>query len=92
MKFIPAWKEENGNRLMVLAPNHVFDTRIEASEYQLANFLFYIPFGFKPDGIVEMELENGKGGITHVICDGPFGSQVAVIAGPLLDRELREAS
>ena len=85
MKFIPAWKDKDGNRLMFLAPNHVFDTREEAVEMQIADFLFYIPLGLKVAGIVEMGLVNGKGHVPHVLCDGPFQSQIAVIEGPLFD-------
>ncbi len=76
--------------MMILAPNHVFDSRAAAFEYQTGDFIFYIPFGLAPAGIVEMDLDNGKGQIPHVLCDGPFATTVAVIDGPLFDASLNK--
>ncbi len=88
MKYIPSWKDKTGNRMLILAPNHVFDTWDAAFEFQAADFLFYIPMGLTPAGIVEMDLDDGKGQILHVLCDGPMQFQYAVIEGPLLDEAL----
>ncbi len=88
MKYIPAWKDKKGNRMIFLAPNHVYETWSEAFEYQAGDFIFYIPMGLSPAGIVEMELEDGKGQIPHVLCDGPMNSQVALIEGPLFEETM----
>lgn len=90
MNYIPAWKDKKGNRFMFLAENHVFDDWQSAFEFQAGDFIFYIPLGLTPDGIVEMDLNNGKGQIPHVVCDGPFRSTLACIAGPLFDRATME--
>jgi hypothetical protein len=84
-KFIPAWKDKNGNRLLILAENHVFDDWDSAFHYQAGDFIFYIPYGLTPAGIVEMDLEDGKGDIPHVLCDMPHGALAAVISGPIFD-------
>ena len=85
MAFIPAWKDKDGNRFIVLAENHVFDNEQDARDFQISGFLNYVPFGWSPSGVVEVALENGKGQIPHVLCDGPYRSQCAVIAGPLFE-------
>lgn len=81
-QYIPAWKDKDGNRLVFLAENHAFDSYERAQEFQIADFIFYIPYGVTPNGIIEMDLADGKGEIPHVMCAGPMGSAVAVIAGP----------
>lgn len=86
MSFIPAWKDKDGNRLLVLAKNHVFEMLGAAHEMQITDCLFYIPFGWTTDGVVEIDLKDGKGSIPHVLCDGPMQSKVAVIGGPIFER------
>lgn len=85
MSFIPAWKDKEGNRFLVLARNHVFETRDEAFDYQTANFMFYVPLGWIVAGIEEIDLEDGKGQVPHVLCDGPMRSALAVLSGPVFD-------
>ncbi len=88
-KYIPAWKDKKGNRLIFVAPNHVFDTEVEAREYQVTNFLFYIPFGVITGGIFEADVDdNGHAQFAHVACDAPFGGMCAIVEGPALDEAL----
>ena len=84
-QFISAWKDNDGNRFLCLAENHVHDTQAAAHQQQVADFIFYIPFGWATAGVVEIDLEDGKGQIPHVLCNGPMRSSLAVIEGPLFD-------
>jgi hypothetical protein len=85
-KFIPAWKDKEGNRLVFMAKDHVFDTWREAFEHSLEVFLLLVPYGLAPDGVYEVDLdENLKGSFEHVKVDTPLGCRAAIIAGPVFD-------
>lgn len=77
--FYPRWKDSHGNILLIMAKNHVFDSYAKAQEFQITNFLWYIPFGLTTDGILELEEEN-----TITYCEATLGmiGKVALIEGP----------
>lgn len=87
-KFLPAWKDEKGNRIICIAENHLFDTYDDAQKYQMSDFIFYVPMGITPDGIFEAEFEGTVGHFPHVLFDGPWRSPWAGIAGPAFDKAM----
>lgn len=89
-KFVPAWKDKEGNRFVVVAMNHVFDSFEDAQRYQCGEFLCYVPFGWSPAGIEEIPMVDGKASFPHVPATGPYEFPVAVIEGPLFDAALSE--
>lgn len=89
LKYIPAWKTKKGDRLIFLAENHLFDNEGSATDYQLSEFLFYIPMGITPDGVFSAEVtDDGKAEFPHIEADGPWGSSCAFIGGPSLEAAL----
>lgn len=82
-KYVPAWKDKDGNRLFRVATNYVFDSWQEAFEYQAGDFIFYVPFGWSPNGIIELDVtDEGRADIEHVVGDHPMLGVVAIIGGP----------
>ena len=87
MNYIPCWKDKDGNRFVVLAKNHVFPSWNEAFQFQAADFIFYIPFGLKPDGILELEVDAaGKTNLPHIPAGTGNGLSLALIAGPAFEK------
>lgn len=86
IRFIPAWKDDSDNRIIFPGKINVFDTYNEAHTEQIGNFMFYIPFGFRMAGIVEVDIdEEGNGGIPHVAVKVGMLGHAICISGPLFD-------
>ncbi len=91
-KYFPAFKDDKGNRVVILARNMVFDDRGDAFAWHLSNGILWIPFGLIADGVYAADLdENGQGSFPHVLCNGPMRSDAACISGPLFEEAMREA-
>lgn len=85
-KFVPAWKDDKGNRMIFVAPNLLFDEIGDVIDYHFAEFIFFIPFGLKPDSHVEIDIDHdGHGEIPHRL--GSLGAlgECAIISGPMFD-------
>lgn len=91
-RYLPAWKDKAGNRLVFIAENHVHETDSTALEFQIANFLFYIPLGVTTDGIFEVDLQDGRANFPHVVAQAPYNFQAAIISGPAFDAAMAAAA
>lgn len=85
-KYLPAWKDKDGNRMVFVARNRVYDDYQAAHEYQVGDFIFYVPFGLQPSGIVEVEMKDGRTDLPHVVADIPMLGTAAIIEGPAFDK------
>jgi hypothetical protein len=87
--YTPVWKNKDGNRVIFAARNTFFRSYQAAHEWQLSQFLFMIPFGLTPDGILDFEAKSGVAKIIHVTAEfHPFLGEGCVISGPLFDAAL----
>lgn len=82
--FTPKWKDKKGNVVIFPARNTLFEDYKNASDWQVGQFIFMVPFGFSPAGILEFEAKNGHADIPHIkgtagvlgtccLIDGPDG-------------------
>lgn len=85
MSYVPAWKDSHGNRFIVLAENHVFESVDDLLAWKVRNMLNYIPYGWVSDVWIELDLHGGTGDLAHVEVKGPHGSRLAVIGGPVFE-------
>lgn len=85
LQYTPKGKDNKGNVVIFPARNTLFDDPGDALEWQLSQFLWYIPFGLSTAGILEFNAKEGKTDIPHVICRLGMLGDCAVIAGPIFD-------
>jgi hypothetical protein len=86
LSYLPAMKDKHGNRIIGLMGQ--YDDRNEAMQKQLADFIWWIPFGLSTDGIVEYDREVGLPNVKMEI----MKYECAVISGPEFDRVLQQPS
>jgi hypothetical protein len=87
--YTPRWKDDDGNVVIFPAGNTLFDNEHDARTWQFGEFIFFVPFGLKPDGVLEFDAVDGKAQIPH--CDGSFGplGDCCIIDGPLGPEKLK---
>ena len=90
--FTPLWKDDKGNILFFAAENTLFDSAWEAKEWQIGEWLNYIPLGLSPanDGeTLEVEVsDEGKARTPHVkVSCGGFALGGMCIRGPLFEAQ-----
>lgn len=91
--YTPKWKDKNGNVMIFPAGNTLFDEHGDATDWQMGQFLFMVPFGLSADGILEFDADDGKFEIPHVVATlRPLTDYACVIEGPMLEDVRAEAS
>lgn len=90
--YTPKWKDKDGNVMIFPARNTLFDDFSDAHDWQLGHFIFMVPFGLSPSGVMEFEADDGKCEIPHVSASLlPLSDNACVIAGPMFDAARTEA-
>ena len=86
IRYAPKWKDSKGNVILLSGKNNVFEAFQDAHEYQIGDFIFHIPFGLSPDGILEIEMdEQGMSNVPHVRATLGMLGDCAIIVGPEFD-------
>ncbi len=87
-KYAPSFKDKNGNRMIPLASNVLFDTYQEASDFALGQSMFMIPFGLTFAGTTTLTFgEDGSCDLRHFRADHAQLGEFAIFEGPALDEE-----
>ena len=89
-KYTPAWRAEDGNRVVAPDPKLIFDTETDALLSQHYTAPVFEALGFKPDGTLEFEVEKMESGATrglfpHVHIEGVFRAEFLGVSGPAFD-------
>jgi hypothetical protein len=80
--YTPQWKDRKGNVMIFPARNTLFDEYRDASDWQLGQFIFMVPFGLSPAGILEFDAIDGKAEIVNVQATlQPLG-ECRILSGP----------
>lgn len=65
--YTPAWLDEEGNRLIFLSKEHLFEVNGEAWAKQIATYGSFREVGLSMDGVAELKLgDDGNYKIPHV--------------------------
>ena len=85
VQYTPKWKDDKGNVVIFPARNTLFDSENDAREWQIGQFLFMIPFGLCPAGILEFEAQDGKTQILHRAAKYGMLGECGIIVGPMFE-------
>lgn len=92
LHYTPKWKDNKGNVVIFPAPNTLFDDYQDARDWQFGEFIFFVPLGLKPDGVLEFDAVDGKAQIPHCTADHPKLGKCFIIDGPLGPQSSNEDS
>lgn len=83
-KFIPAWRDREGNRIIFPYPKYVRDTELAALQVQ-GDSLWLLMAGLAPDGIIvaddDLTILNFEITLRHPL----LAEKAVVISGPLFE-------
>lgn len=85
--YVPAWKDERGNRLLMPFVGDVHESEEEARDYQATRaWNMMVAYLLSPDGIYEADEIDGEAKIDHVECRGPWSTSFVCVSGPLFEQ------
>lgn len=89
-KYTPAWKGDDGNRVVTPVGKLVFDNEQDALLAQHYVEPIYGSMGLKPDGTFPFEVEQEEAGtfgkFQHVHLEGMLRAEFLAVSGPALDQ------
>jgi hypothetical protein len=89
-KYTPAWKGDDGNRVVTPDPKLIFNTEAEALTSQHFTAPIYAAMGLQPDGALPFEVEKMESGATrglfaHVHIEGVIRVEFLAVSGPAME-------
>lgn len=80
--YTPQWKDKSGNIIIFPARNTLFEDYQDARDWQFGEFIFMVPFGLSPAGVLSFDAIDGRAEIAHREGTlGPLGT-CCIISGP----------